>query len=464
MKDCFLVLDCGATNVRAMALDPQGTVVARASIANASEPATEDASWHQWSLDAILQRFAQCCREVQTQLTGYRIAGLTVTTFGVDGALVDNTGELLYPIISWKCPRTTPVMNTFLQQVSAEWLQKTSGVGHFSFNTLYKLFWLKQHHPDLLAKAHRWLFISSLINQRLTGEFTTDRTMAGTSQLLSLQSGDFSASILDVVGVPESLFPPQVMPGECVGQLLPAMAAFLGLPPALPVISCGHDTQFALYGAGADIDQPVLSSGTWEILMVRSRKIDSQKLVACPGSTCELDSEPGVYNPGMQYLASGVLEWLRTLLGDAQTPWQDIVEQAGRIPAGCEGVRMNCELLTHPQAGWEGVSLGTTRGHLYRAALEGLTRQLKDNLARLEQVAGFKTRELLLVGGGSRNTLWNQMKADALGIPVKVLDEAETTVLGASFYGWSGVGFYPTASAARAAVDYRYRVYTPQEN
>ena len=464
MKDCFLVLDCGATNVRAIALDLKGVIVARASMANASEPAAEDAAWHQWSLEAILQRFAHCCRQVQAQLAGYRIAGLTVTTFGVDGALVDKDGELLYPIVSWKCPRTGPVMDKFLHQVSAEWLQKTSGVGHFSFNTLYKLIWLREHRPDVLAKAHRWLFISSLITQRLTGEFTTDRTMAGTSQLLSLPGGNFSASILDLAGVPESLFPPQVTPGECVGQLLPAMADFLGLPPALPVISCGHDTQFALFGAGAEIDQPVLSSGTWEILMVRSRKIDSQKLAACPGSTCELDSEPGVFNPGMQYLASGVLEWVRTLLKGEQTPWQDIIEQARRIPAGCEGVRMNCELLTHPQAGWEGVSLGTTRGHLYRAALEGLTRQLTDNLARLEQTAGFRTRELLLVGGGSRNTLWNQMKSNALGIPVKVLEEAETTVLGASFYGWSGVGMYPDASAARAAVDYRYRVYTPQDN
>ncbi|MNN98225.1 L-fuculokinase [compost metagenome] len=56
------------------------------------------------------------------------------------------------------------------------------------------------------------------------------------------------------------------------------------------------------------------------------------------------------------------------------------------------------------------------------------------------------------------------MKADALGIPLKVLEEAETTVLGASFYGWSGVVVYPDAEAARAAVDYHYRVFMPQEH
>ena len=464
MKNCFLVLDCGATNVRAIALDPQGKVVARAAVANASEAAQEDPAWQQWSLEAILQRFARCCLELNNQLSGYSIAGLTVTTFGVDGALVDAHGELLYPIISWKCPRTAPVMQHFLKEVSPEWLQTHSGVGHFSFNSLYKLLWLREHHPQAVDKAHGWLFISSLINQRLTGEFTTDKTMAGTSQLLTLQNGGFSAALLDLVGIPESLFPPQVRPGERIGALLPGIAKQLGLPSGIPVISCGHDTQFALFGAGAGIDQPVLSSGTWEILMVRSRKVDSQKLAQTPGSTCELDSEPGLFNPGMQYLASGVLEWLRALLGDAQTPWQKLIEEAAAVPSGCEGVQMNCELLSNPLAGWQGISLNTTRGHLYRAALEGLTRQLQENLTRLEQAAGFKTRELLLVGGGSRNALWNQMKADALGIPLKVLDEAETTVLGASFFGWSGVGMYPDAQTARAAVDYRYRTFTPREH
>ncbi|NYZ52821.1 L-fuculokinase, partial [Escherichia coli] len=75
-------------------------------------------------------------------------------------------------------------------------------------------------------------------------------------------------------------------------------------------------------------------------------------------------------------------------------------------------------------AGWQGVTLNTTRGHFYRAALEGLTAQLQRNLQLLEKIGHFKASELLLVGGGSRNTLWNQIKANMLDIPVKVLDDA----------------------------------------
>ena len=463
MKKCFLVLDCGATNVRAIALDPAGTILARAAVPNASESARENAAWHQWSLEDILQRFATCCQAIRTVFSEYRLCGISVTTFGVDGTLVDEKGELLYPIISWKCPRTAPVMANIARLISPAELQQITGIGQFSFNTLYKLVWLKENHPERVQRAHAWLFISSLINHRLTGRMTTDLTMAGTSQLFSLQQRQFSERILSCVGIEPGLFPELVSPGEVIGELQPEAANRLGLPCGVPVISAGHDTQFALFGAGAGVNEPVLSSGTWEILMARTSQVDSSQLTAFPGATCELDSQKGLFNPGTQYMASGVLEWIRALFWPAQTRWETILNEAAKIPAGSEGVRMNTQLLDSANAGWQGVTLNTTPAHFYRAALEGLTARLKTNLAALEEIAQFSAHELLLVGGGSRNGLWNQMKADVLGIPVKVLDDSETTVLGASFYGWWGAGEAQSAEAARARVDYRYRYYYPKE-
>ncbi|EFD0979674.1 TPA: FGGY-family carbohydrate kinase, partial [Escherichia coli] len=103
-----------------------------------------------------------------------------------------------------------------------------------------------------------------------------------------------------------------------------------------------------------------------------------------------------------------------------------------------------------------------TRGHFYRAALEGLTAQLQRNLQMLEKIGHFKASELLLVGGGSRNTLWNQIKANMLDIPVKVLDDAETTVAGAALFGWYGVGEFNSPEEARAQIHYQYRYFYPQ--
>ncbi|WP_337263388.1 MULTISPECIES: L-fuculokinase [unclassified Serratia (in: enterobacteria)] len=466
-RDVVIVLDCGATNIRAIAVDSQGNLVAKAATPNTSQPATENDQWQIWSLDDILRRFADCCQQIVPRLNGYHIHALTVTTFGVDGALVDAAGALLYPIISWKCPRTLAIMETIGRYITAAELQTLSGIGQFSFNTLYKLIWLQENHPECLTSAHAWLFISSLLNQRLTGEFTTDRTMAGTSQLLDVRKEAFSSTILQRTGLAAALFPRLVSAGEQIGQLLPSVAERLGLPAGIPVISAGHDTQFALFGSGAGLDQPVLSSGTWEILMVRTPQVNTALLPQFSGSTCELDSCRGLFNPGLQWLASGVLEWVRQLYWrDEALPgvYAQMIAEAHQVRPGSEGLRMNCQLLdSHAQAGWCGVRLHTGRGHFYRSALEGLAWQLRQNLAVLENIGGFNAKELLLVGGGSRNPLWNQIKADVLNMPVKVLQDAETTVLGAAMFAWSGVKFYDSPEQARQRVSYRYQSYYPGE-
>ncbi|NDL61578.1 L-fuculokinase [Acerihabitans arboris] len=465
-QDVVIVLDCGATNIRAIAIAPDGRVVAKALTPNASLPAAENPDWQIWSLDKIMDGFGRCARRLTTELSSCRVRGLAVTTFGVDGALVDPQGGLLYPVISWKCPRTALVMADIARYIAPAELQGISGIGQFSFNTLYKLIWLKQHHPALLAKARAWLFISSLINHRLTGAFTTDRTMAGTSQLLDVRRERFSERILGAIGLDAALFPPLVNAGDTIGALLPAAAAMLGLPAGLPVIAAGHDTQFALFGSGAELNQPVLSSGTWEILMVRTRRVDTGLLPDIAGSTCELDSCAGLFNPGLQWLASGVLEWVRELCWPATPPgevYRDMMREAREVPPGADGVRMRGSLLASGSglASWHGLSLTARRGHIYRAALEGLAVTLRDNLALLQQIGGFTVSELTLVGGGGRNALWNQIKADLLNMPIKVMNEAETTVLGASMFIWSGVGYFPSPGHARGQVAYQYQWFRP---
>src|SRR5664279_88841 len=142
--------------------------------------------------------------------------------------------------------------------------------------------------------------------------------MAGTSQMFDLANDRFSEEILSPIGIPVALFPRIVNPGEVIGKLQESAARQLGLPAALPVISAGHDTQFALFGSGAAMNQPVLSSGTWEILMARSAHVETIALSAFPESTCERDSAAGFYNPGLQWLASGVLEWVK------ETCWKGV--------------------------------------------------------------------------------------------------------------------------------------------
>nr|WP_244866455.1 FGGY-family carbohydrate kinase [Photorhabdus heterorhabditis] len=200
--------------------------------------------------------------------------------------------------------------------------------------------------------------------------------------------------------------------------------------------------------------------------MVRTPYVNTGILPYYAGSTCELDARKGLFNPGLQWPASGVLEWIRRLFWKDIPPseaYRKMIHEASSVSPSSNNLRMNCRLLT-TRAGWYGTTLNTERRHFYRAALEALGYQLKQNLSILEKISGFHAKELVLVGGGSRNHLWNQIKADILNLPIKVLNEAETTVLGASFFAWSGAGCYESSEKAREQFSYHYELYTPGEH
>ena len=459
-----LCLDCGATNVRAILVDDKGKLVAKASQPNSTDTGTENAQYHVWNADRILSQLSECARKILPEVDATQVKGITITTFGVDGALVDEAGELLYPVISWKCPRTAEVMKSISKYMSQSRLNELSGVGEFAFNTIYKLIWLKENRPELLEKAHAWLFISNILAYRLTGVMATDRTMAGTSQMTDLNTGDWSDEILGTLGISKSLFPPMVNAGDIIGHLTPAACEMLGLPCSIPVVSTGHDTQFALFGSGVKENQPFLYSGTWEILMLRTAKAALEPEDYAAGATVEYDSKPGLLNPGLQWIASGIIEWVKATCYNGEN-YDTMDAEAAAIPPGCEGVKLVPNFLPSDSVpgSIEGLILGRTRGHIYRAAMEALTYRLKNRLEKLEKVGGFKATELLLVGGGARNKIWTQMRADILGLPILVSTVSESTVLGAALYAMAGAGIYATPEAARDAIGITYETTLPGE-
>ena len=95
--------------------------------------------------------------------------------------------------------------------------------------------------------------------------------------------------------------------------------------------------------------------------------------------------------------------------------------------------------------------------------MEALTYRLKNRLEKLEKVGGFKATELLLVGGGARNKIWTQMRADILGLPILVSTVSESTVLGAAMFALSGAGIYASPEAARDAIGITYDTTLPGE-
>jgi L-fuculokinase len=108
-----------------------------------------------------------------------------------------------------------------------------------------------------------------------------------------------------------------------------------------------------------------------------------------------------------------------------------------------------------------GLTMDSTRDEIYRAMLEALSIRLREGKNALEKAGGFRTDSILCVGGGSKNRLWNQLRADYSGVPVKITDRTETTVLGASLFVQYACGNASSPEEARSAINYRTEVFEP---
>ena len=467
--DIAIVFDCGATNVRVIAINSRGDILASESYPNNTQPDPFYPTYRIWDANEIWNKLCLACKKVILQINKNHIAGVTITTFGVDGTLFDRKGEMLYPVISWQCERTNYIMAGIDKYIPLNELYAEAGVLPFNFNTINKLIWLAEHKPDLVERSEIFLFMPSIFSYFLTGEMVNDMTMAGTSMVTSLSSRGYSKNIISRIGFPFEKMGTPVEPGTITGKVTSKASAETGLPLNTPVIATGHDTQFAVFGSGAEVNEPVLSSGTWEILMARSAGFKSGKEQLDMSITTELDVRSGLYNIGNQWIASGMLEWAkRVLYPDIKdNVYEVMISRASTVPPGSNGVKIVPkfyeELKGEPGGKILGLTMDTTRDEIYRAMLEALAQRLKEGKDALEKAGGFKTDSILCVGGGSRNRLWNQLRANYSGVPVKVTDRKETTVLGASLFVQSACGNAASPEEARSAIDYKTTIIEPEK-
>jgi L-fuculokinase len=465
--DIVLVFDCGATNIRVMAINSRGEILASESLPNNTQPDPFYSSYRIWNVKEIWDKMCLASLKVVNQININRIIGITVTTFGVDGTLFDKSGNILYPVISWQCDRTSSIIASIDKYIPLDELYRESGVFPFSFNTIGKLIWFNENRPELVDKSSSFLFLPSIFSYFLTGEMVNDMTMAGTSMLTDLKSRSFSQNIISRIKFPFEKIGNLVEAGTITGKVNTRASSLTGIPEGTPVVSTGHDTQFAIFGSGAKKNQPVLSSGTWEVLMVRSRDYRSGIEQMQTGITTELDSQPGLYDIGNQWIASGIIEWSkRNLFNDIKENVYDfMIGCAEKVKQGSNGVRVIPrfnEAVSGESGGQiSGLSMETTRGEIFRAILEALSLRLAEGMKILENAGGFKSESILCVGGGSKNRLWNQLRADYTGVPLHIIDQKETTVLGASLFVQAACGNVATPEEARDAIDYKIEIIEP---
>ena len=474
--DTVLVLDCGATNVRAMAVDSRGDILYSSYDANQAVRQFPDKNWLIWDFEAMWEKLVRCARDTISKTGRDSIGAVVVTTFGDDGAPVDRDGTLLYPIISWQCPRTVPVTHRIDEYIPFADLFSISGEQVMRQHTIMRLIWFFENSPGLIENAHAYLMTPGLINHKLTGRMVNDPTTADCTMLIDIRKRAFSPDLLTKLGIESSFFGDMVEPGEIIGPLTHDAASLLGLSSDVPVVAAGHDTQFAVCGSGCLPSEAVLSSGTWEILFLRHHAPVTTDDAREAGLKNECDAIPGLFNVGQQWIGSGALEWtarlfFQNVMSDPNK-YSKMIDEARGHPPGAGGVFVEPSFLQgsgvtgrYRTAGTIlGLTLHTERGQIYRAFLEGLSFHLRMAMNLLSEHTDVFPDVLTLVGGGARNDLWSRIRADVLNIPIRLTRQQENTVVGAAIFGFIGAGVFRDFNEAYDEIEFFSGIMEPSRD
>jgi xylulokinase len=405
-----------------------------------------------------------------------RVAGLAVSAQAPTLLALDRSGKPLRPAMIWMDRRAENEVKTMERQLSAERIFQICGNRPDAFYVAPKLLWFKTYEPDRMAHTHQFVQITGYINYRLTGLLSLDHAHAALLQLRNYHSGQWSPELCEACGVIPEQFPP-VLPGhQVLGGITEQAANETGLLPDTPVMVGTVD------GAAAALEAGVVESGiaaemtgtSTVLIMPNSTGITEPAFIAMPHAIPDIHLLLGAM------VASGAsLRWFRDQFGavEVQTSilagrdaFDLLTEQAAQIRPGSDGVIFLPYMMGERSPLWHtnargvlfGLSLSTTKVAVTRAILEGTAFALRHNV-EVATRAGIKLTEVRSVGGGTRSALWNQIKADVLGLPISLPEASVGAPFGDALLAGIGLGIYPDIlGAAREKVRIKTR-YEPDQ-
>jgi xylulokinase len=444
--DLLFGLDIGTTNIKAVAIDLSGALVAQASRRTPSyfpaEGQEEHNPQHLWeTVCEVLHELMAC------QPAGAQPLALATASLAEAGVPVSAAGEVLYPFICWHDKRTRPQWQWWEENVGPWEVYQRTGLLLHPMYSVMKLMWLAQNHPEVIANTTSFLCMEDYAIWQLTGMQATSFAMASRTMALNLTTRSWDEKILSLAGLPDDIFPPLHASGVKVGEVTAQAAQQTGLPQGLPIATGGHDHLCAALAAGAlDPTTALDSSGTTEtmIVSVPTPCLTHQMMTAGYGQGCHVLTDKFAINSGVP-TGGAALEWLAEIL---KLSVPELLAEAQTAPVGAGDVYFVPYLRgsgtphrdPNAQALFYGLTDTAGRAHLARAALEGICFEIALNFDYLRELANVNLTSLRVVGGGSRSDFWNQLKADITGLPVEVPRVGEATACGAALLGGLAVG------------------------
>lgn len=450
MSSVHLAIDLGASSGRAMIglLSGSPAVITLDEVHRFEHHPCPTPTGPVWDLTGIwqnvlegLKRGAQWCRA-----NNHSLQSVGVDAWGVDWTLVGKSGELLALPHCYRDPQNESAQVRVLEQVGGkEALYARTGIQLMPINSLFQVAARLEKEPGLFAAAHRILFIPDLIHFWLSGKMTTERTIASTSSMLGLKTGEWDLELMEKVGIPPHILGPLIDPGEVIGTLRDELAQATGLPNDVKVIAPGsHDTASAVAAVPHVPSDPqdgwaYLSSGTWSLLGAELKQsFASRQSCAAP-----FTNELGLAGT-TRFLKNIAGLWLvqeirrQRIAEDEEISFAELAEHAANAEAFRTLINPNAPQFAAPGDMAEKIrafALETkqpepeTVGDLVRCCLDSLALCYQHTLELLESVLNRQFEVLHIVGGGTHNRLLNEITAATIGRPV-VCGPVEATAIG----------------------------------
>lgn len=449
----FIAYDLGTGGAKASLYDENLNTLARSFVEYGTEypgPDYHEQSPQDW-WDSIVESTRNLLRETQVdskEIVCLAISGASLVTVPLDA----QKQELTERVPIWSDKRAKAEAEEFFSRYDEKsWYLRTGNGFPAPCYSIFKLMWLKKNRPEVYEKTDCVLGSKDYINFRLTGKRYMDYSYASGTGAYDLAEKKMSKEILNAAGIDPKIFPKIVPSDFIVGSLLPLAAKELGLCEKTVVACGGVDNACMALGSVANEEGSVytsLGSSSWIAVNSKKPVLDVQKR---PYVFAHVDD--GMYTSAFSIFSGGSsLRWVRDNLCrdlmNEESPYDAMTNEILEVPEGAGGVIFNPSLAggtsqdksIHIRGGFVGLSLGTDRSAMIRAAMEGIAMNLKLSLEELELHTQIG-QEIQFCGGGAKNEIWMQMFADIFDKTIiKTNIDQDAASLGAAAIAAKAVG------------------------
>jgi glycerol kinase len=460
--DLILAIDQGTTGSTCLVVDTSLRVLARAT--HEFPQHFPRPGWVEHDPEELWASVMQAIADVlaKPEVSAGRIAAIGITNQRETSLVWDRKdGRPLHRALVWQDRRTADACEALKAAGHESRVRALTGLVLDPYFSATKLAWVLDHVDGARARAEAGALAAGTIDTyllwRLTGGtvHATEPSNASRTLLWPLAGGGWSDEMCALLRVPKALLP-RVQP--CAGEF-GRTRGVPGLPDGIPICGIAGDQQSALFGQACFTEgqaKCTYGTGAFALLNTGPRVVTSEHGLLSTVAW-QLGDVTTYCLEGSSFMAGAVVQWLRDQLG--------IIERSGDVEALARSVDDSGGVVLVPgHAGlgaphWRpharglirGITRGTGRGHLARAALEGIALQIADLLEAMAADLGAPVERLRVDGGAAANDLLMQLQADLLGIPLDRPTMLETTALGAISLAGLGVGLWPDTAALEAA-------------